>query len=314
MKLRRLAAALVLLASVPARARADDIAVERDNVDLAPKNGVEIHSLTIDNRLGDITVEGRDAPGITLSVVKRAPDEETLERLKVNLSPDPSGEVSISSALLVGQEMRPIAAGQVRIDIHVAAPRTAKLQVKSWDGKISVTGMSAGATLAGHEADITVDGVRGLVTTTGMRGRQRLSRVDGSVDADAIFGDVDLDGISGDSLAARVHRGTVLARHVRSMTVKITTTFGDIRFRGQLLAGARVELRSFRGNVESETSGAFQVDAWARDGRVDPRVELSQADRPELGRIVGSYGSRDQPALLILSAAAGRVVFGLITE
>ena len=140
----------LLLLLTPGLAFADEddggFLVERDNVEIAPAPQVKIESLAIDNRLGDIQVIGRDQPGISLAVVKRAPDEDSLDRLKVNLVPDPSGVVRISSSLLIGREARPIAAGQVRIDIKIFAPRSVAVQAKAWNGKLGVTGVDAGAT------------------------------------------------------------------------------------------------------------------------------------------------------------------------
>lgn len=312
---------VLLLLAIPATALAespgdgedgdDTFVVERDNVEIAPAPSVKIGALEIDNRLGDIIVIGRDAPGISLSVVKRAPDEETLERLKVNLVPDPSGVVRISSSLLVGQEARPIAAGTVRVDIQIHAPRGAATRARAWNGKLGVTGMEAGADLLAHDGDIVVTNVKGGVTTTSMRGRQQLTDVTGNVRADDTFGDLALDFIRGESLAARVHRGTVTATRVRAQTVAITTTFGDIQFRGELLAGGRYELRSFRGNVDARTSGAFRVDAYSRDGAVENVLELGGSSRSG-GHLLGSYGVSDTPAVLLMSSAAGRVVFGLM--
>lgn len=302
-----------LLVAVAAPALAGEFVVERDNVEIAPAPEVRLSTIEIDNRLGDIQVIGRDQPGISLSVVKRAADEETLDRLKVNLVPDPAGIVRISSALLIGQETRPIAAGQIRIDIKIFAPRGAAVQARAWNGKLGVTGMEAGATLLAHEGDIVVTNVKGPVTTSITRGRQRLSDVAGAVSAGGTFGDVALDGISGDTLAARVHRGTVTASRVRSRSVAITTTFGDIQFRGEFMAGGRYELRSYAGNVDAKGSGAFTVDATSRTWRVAPEVELAGA-RNESGRFVGSYGTAGRPAVLVLSSAAGQVVFGLLRE
>ena len=99
---------LILFVAVPAAA---EPVVERDVVELSPAKGARIERLEIDNRLGDVRIEGHDRDSISIIAVKRAPDQETVERLKVSLIPDPNGPVSISTALLAGKESRPIAAG-----------------------------------------------------------------------------------------------------------------------------------------------------------------------------------------------------------
>jgi len=310
---------MALAALVPASAALADTAaedgflVERDNVEISPAKSIHIEAIDVDNRLGDVQIIGRDQPGVTLAVVKRAPDEATLDRLHINLPvPDPkAGVIKISTALLIGTEARPIAAGQVRIDIKIFAPRDVTVQARAWNGKLGVTGMESGATLLAHDGDIVVSNVKGPVTTTSMRGRQQLSDVSGKVSADDTFGDLALEQISGEALAARVHRGTVTASRVRSRAVAITTTFGDIEFRGELLAGGHYELRSYHGNVDVHGSGAARIDAFSRDGQIRPETELRDVMRSEAGRLTGSFGVSDTPAVLLMSSTAGRVVFGL---
>jgi hypothetical protein len=284
---------------------------------VAPKNQVRIEHLIIDNRLGDVTVVGRDGPTLTLTVVKRAPDEDTLERLKVNLEPDPSGNVRIGATLLVGQEARPVPAGAGRIDLVLEAPRQARVEVRAWKGTITVTGMHGGAALVAHHADIRLRGVRGTVSTSNTRGHQDLVGVEGTIQADNTYGDLALDRIRGDSLAARVHEGRVVATHVRSRSVLLRTTYGDIVFSGELIHGGRYDLGAYRGRLEVRIPEGtpFRLEAYARRGSIDPQLELAEVDRPELGRMVGSYGAaRRRPALLLLSSLSGDVLVGLLTE
>jgi hypothetical protein len=299
---------MLLLALLPSVAMGDEL-VENDNVGVDPAPGVTIKTIQLDNRLGDVTVVGHDAPGVALSVRKTAPDEEILDRLKVNLVPDPSGTVTISSAMLVGTEMEPIAEGSARIDIRVEVPRGARVEVKTWNGKMDVRGTQAGAALAGHDSDITVADVKGLVTTQATRGRQQLSGVLGSIDADDTFGELALDDIAGDTLAARVHEGTITATRIRATNVRIVTTFGDIHFRGEVLVGAHVELKSYKGNVEVQAGGNYQVDAFSRDGTIDVPVGLADASRDASGHLIGWYGERKGQAILVASSALGTVRF-----
>jgi len=314
------ALALVLAA---AAARADEPAplagvVEVVPLDIVPSAGKRIEAVDIDNRLGDVTVTGHDAPTATLTVVKRAPDGETMERLKVNLVlPGDDGVVRIGSAILLGAEARPVPAGSVRIDITLSVPRAARLLVKAWNGKVGVAGMRAGATLAANDGEITVRDVDGVVSTTNARGRQRLSDVQGAVSADNAFGELTLDEIGGESLAARVHDGAVTATRIRSRVVTIRTTFGHILFQGELLAGGRYDLRSYKGDVKVRFAGgaAVRIDAYSRGGGVESQLELADAGRPEAGRLTGTYGpARRKPAALEISSVVGTVSLGLMNE
>lgn len=322
------AAALVLAvataAAPPLRAAAEEprpedrgFLIERDTVTIDPHRHVTIDRVHVDNRLGDVTIVGHDEPTVSLTVMKRAPDDETLDRLKVNLVPDPSGRITVAASLTIGDEARPVPAGTVRIDISLMVPRGAHVDVRAWNGKIVIAGMRAGANLAAHNADINVSDVRGPLTTSNTRGRQQITGVRGAVTADNTFGELSLDGISGESLAASVHEGTVVATRVRSRTVKLRTTIGDIHFTGELLAGGRYEIRSYKGDVDVRVSSrlSFRLEAYSREGQVDPQLELADVDRPEAGRLVGTFGpARKKPALVVVSSTAGDVRLGLMNE
>ena len=93
MKLLLALLALLGVTSLARVALADDppAVVERDVVELAPARGVSIKSIDVDNRLGDVRIEGHDRDNISILAIKRAPDMETIERLKVSLVPDPNG-------------------------------------------------------------------------------------------------------------------------------------------------------------------------------------------------------------------------------
>jgi hypothetical protein len=152
-----------------------------------------------------------------------------------------------------------------------------------------------------------------------------MSDVSGVVSADATFGDLSFEDIAGESLAASVHDGSVTATRIRSRLVRIRTTFGQIVFQGEVLAGGRVDLGSYRGDVRVRfKSGAVRgvpvfVDASSRQGAVVSQLELADAGRQEIGRLRGTYGPvQKKPALMHatvrLSSISGNVSLGLMNE
>jgi hypothetical protein len=294
--------------------------IERDDVQIQPHAKVKVKAISVDNRLGDVSVIGHDDPSVIVHVVKRGPDGDTIDRLKVNLVTDPDGTITLGTALMAGEEARPLPARSIRIDVTLEVPRGAHIAVKAWNGKVAVTGVRAGAALKAHAAEIAVTDVSGKVTTDNTRGNQKLTSVKGTVSAENTYGEVSLESISGDSLAASVHEGQVIATRVKSRTVKLRTTFGDIHFTGELLAGGRYDLASYKGNVIVQLQPtqhqrlSLALDAYARDGQVDSRLELADVTRPEQGRLLGSFGASRKPALLSISSMAGNVSVGLVNE
>lgn len=293
--------------------------IERDTVDIQPQDKIKVQAIAVDNRLGDVTVVGHDAPGVSLTVVKRAPDGEILDRLKVNLVTDPDGTITLGTSLLPGQEARPLPAKSVRIDISLEVPRNVKVQVKAWNGKVSVAGVRAGASLEAHAGDITVTDVNGQVSAETSAGSQTLKGVRGEVKVESVDGGLALDGISGENLAASTHDAPIVATRVKSKNVRIRTTFGTIHFSGEVLAGGAVELASYKGNVDVQlvpSKGlALKLDAYARDGQVDSRLEMTDRIEPEKGRLMGTFGpARARPAILRVQSLVGDVRIGLAGE
>ena len=133
--------------------------------------------------------------------------------------------------------------------------------------------------------------------------------------ADQTYGPISLDEIDGDFLAARVHHGSIDAQHIRSHAVRVVTTFGDIRFRGELWAGGKYELRSREGNVDARVSGSFSLDAATRRGRIESGIGSLRLAPREEGRLRGLYSSGDSlPAGLEMSSVSGVVRVGLISD
>lgn len=305
MRSRGLALALGLVAATAGRAAADPV-VERDVVELQPVKGQHIGKLDIDNRLGDVRIEGDDRDAISIIAVKHAPDNETLERLKVSLVPDPSGPVTISTALLAGKEARPIPAGSVRIDLIIKAPRSAAVEARVWKGRIAIKGLDAGAELTAVDGDIDVEQVSGTVSTETDHGSHSFAQVFGAIDAHATQGDLDLDVVRGERLAAVVHEGHVVGRKVRVKDISIRVTRGDVDISGEALVGGHYQIASYWGNVQVRLARKIpmRIHAQARVGLVTLPTRFRRRDF-DGGIVTGDTGTGHSPADLDLRTRVG---------
>ncbi len=282
---------LILVLSRGAAADPGAALVQRDLVEVSPAKGVTIQLVDIDNRLGDVRIEGHDRDTISILAVKRAPDQETMERLKVSLVPDPSGPVTIHTSLKAGEEARPIPAGSVRIDLVVLAPRQARVRAQVWKGRVEVKRVDNGAELVTDEGDIDVTQVSGTVTTQTGHGRHTFAQVYGAVDAQAVDGSMDLDLVRGDRLAAVVHVGNVTARRIRVRDVSVRITRGSARLEGEAVAGGRYAVAAYQGNVEVRfsTRAPMRLRARARGGQVNLPARFRRRYGP--GGIVIGYAA-----------------------
>jgi len=307
-----LAVSIAVIGSARADAPADGKAVvERDKVDVAPAEGVSIDQVSIDNRFGEVTVIGHDEPGLTIVAVKRAPDEATMDRLKVSLVPDPGGPVSIDTSLLTVEEARPVTAGSIRIDLIVYVPRSSRVAATTWNGAVALEHIDNGAEVTTNEGDVKVKTCSGEIATHVAQGVQEFSEVFGSLDAEGVAGEMRFETIKGDRLGAVMHDGPITAHMVRAREVALRTTSGDIEFDGEPVAGGSVRIASHRGNVHvSFREGtSFRVEAMSRRGSVVARgFELEQRGR----RSVGTYGGGGDPAGVFVSTRLGNIELGVL--
>jgi len=269
--------------------------VQRDVVEVSPTKGVHVGLVEIDNRLGDVRIEGHDRDSISIMAVKRAPDQETMERLKVLLVPDPNGSVSITTALKAGQESRPVRAGSVRIDLVVLAPRQARVRAQVWKGRLEVTRVDNGADLSTDDGDIAVSEVSGAVSTQSGHGRHTFAQIDGAVDARSLIGDMDLDLIRGDRLAAVVHQGDVIGRRIRVRDLSVRIVRGSVRLEGEAVLGGHYSVASYWGNVEVKFSGKapLKVLARTRTGAVALPPHFRRRQGP--GGLLTAYSTATTP-------------------
>lgn len=279
----RTASIIALLAALAGAARADGLPLaapeptgtrtkwnERDEVKVTPSPGVTIEEVAIDNRLGDVRVRGWDRPDIRIAVKKQAPDEQTLDRLKVRLLTMPDGTIRIRTTTLIGVEERQIPLASARIDLTVELPRNARLGARTWSGDVDVSGVRKGATLETGEGTISVRDVTGKISTHTAKGRQSFDGVRGDVDAAGVASDVELDDVAGGELIAKVFEGSVTAQGIKAHSVTLQTTLGKIVFRGVVLPGGTLDLRSYQGDVTAVLTGPRELEVVARGPGLDP--------------------------------------------
>ncbi len=283
----------------------DGGATERSRVELAPA-GHAFKQLSIENPLGDVRVEGYDGTAIRIESRKHAPDEDTLDRLRVSLVPDPDGAVRITTTADRTLESRPVPRSAVRIDLIIQAPRDARIEAASSAGKLEVVNMDAGGDLDTASGPISVDNVHGELWTHSVSGETKLTTVFGSVDAAAISADVDLDGIDGDKLVASVHHGSIAGRRVRSRDVELTTSDGLIRLEAEAVLHGRLVVASMHGDVDVKLHrhGIPGMLVRARGTKVD--LGTAAQTQPD-GWVQKTLGDCKDPALVLLRTDVGNV-------
>lgn len=290
------------------------------SADVTEKSRVEVHppgtaykQISVENALGYVRIEGHEGTGIIIETRKHAPDDETMERLRVSLVPNPDGTVRITTHADRRPESRPVARSAVSIDLVIRAPRSARFDVTVGSGKLEVRNMDAGGELDSASGAITVDNVQGELYTHSVSGRMRITKAFGAVDAATISSDVELDSITGQRLVASANEGTIAGRRVRTRDIELTTMSGGITLEAEALARGRIVVSSMHGNVDVKVRRPAQAALVVR-GR-GTKVDLGSSIIRQVGQwheaTFGS-GSQAQTTIVELRASGGILRFAVI--
>jgi Toastrack DUF4097 len=260
---------LALAALSPAAARADET---EENFVYMPAPNAE--SLTIDQPLGRLTVNGWDSPEVRIHSTKRARDGATLDKLKVSVDMA-DGKIRIQTGIRVGEQFRPMPVSSASIDLTIDAPRGASLNATTWSGDLNASGFRSGAALASSSGEVRARDIQGKVRSRALKGRQWLEAIHGDVEARGDGpGDLELVHIDGDVLDATAVEGQITARQISTPVVRLYATAGGVVFIGTLRPGGRYQLKVLDGNVRLELKPApFTVEASA-SGRIESGFAL----------------------------------------
>lgn len=304
-------AVMLLPAAAAAQKAAKGGVYERSVVEVAPAKKVPIKGVNIDNRLGNVRIEGHSGSKVIIEAIKRAGDRETLERLKVSLVSDPSGNVRIGTSIATGRELKPIPRGTARVDLVVRAPNSARAVGRIWNGKLVVIGMENGANLIANEGDIHVLKALGTISTQNAQGKQLFSQITGSIDAKGLIGDMDLAMIGGKRVSASVHHGNIVGRKIRVRELSLRSMKGNIVLHAHLIVGGKYRVSTYEGNIQVTFGNrvAMRVAARAPKGNVTLPPQLRPASQGTDGRVVATYESARAPAMLDLNANVGHIAF-----
>lgn len=306
---------LLLLAALAAPAAADTMAsvIEKAKLDVQPA-GRAFKQITIDNALGDVTVEGYNGTSIQIESKKQAPDEEGLDRLRISLVPNPDGTVRITTTADRDRENKPMKRSSVRIDLKIKAPRDARIEASVSSGVLSVSNMDAGGDLDTASGMITVHNIAGELSTHSVSGPTSIVQAFGSIDSQTLSSDLDLDTIAGERLIASASHGKITGRRVRSRDIQLTTNDGKIVLEAEAQLRGRVTIASLKGDVEvrlHRQAGALVVRANGAKVNLSGMPTETQPDgwvETKLGQVVNDV----LPTLVEMKSRAGLVQFSIV--
>ncbi len=307
-RLAGIIAALAVLCVLAPIASAD--VTEKSRVEVRPP-GTAYKEISVENALGNVRIEGHEGTGIIIETKKHAPDDETMERLRVSLVPNPDGTVRITTHADPRPESRPVARSAVSLDVVIRAPRGARFDATVGSGRLEVRNMDAGGELDSASGAITVDNVQGELYTHSVSGRMRITKAFGAVDAATISSDVELDSITGNKLVASANEGRIAGRRVRARDIELTTMSGGITLEAEALARGHIVVSSMRGDVDVKVRRPMQAALVVR-GR-GTKVDLGSSIIRQVGKWQeATFGTGSETTVVELRSASGILRFAVI--
>jgi hypothetical protein len=296
----------------PEKAVTDKGVTEKSRLEVQPAQKA-FKKLTIDNPLGGVRVEGYDGTAIMIETHKHAPDDDTLERMRVKLVPNGDNGVRIVTYAASGREAKQVARSQVGIDLVIRAPHDARIDATVTSGKLEVVNMDAGAELDSASGAISTDNVAGELLTHTVSGQTSIVKAFGSVDAATISSDVDLDSITGEKLVASATKGHIAGRRVRSRYVDLTTTDGRIILEGEAALHGHLVVSSLHGDVDVRLHHHGGLVVRARGTKVDLGADQQAIEhRNGWSQMAIGRSTDDTAAQIDLTSRYGVVRFAVI--
>ena len=277
--------------------------------------------IRIDNPLGNVTVRAWGRPeSMHIIAEKRAAAPDGLARLRIHFTAWASGEVSVETRVEMGGRERALPLIASGVDLVVELPGDVAVEVKTFAGNISASGLRSATRLETTGGRIQMSDIRGRVVTRQLRGGQSVVAVDGDLDLDGVEGQMRLDGVGGSRVEARIVDGDIRAEDIRSDDVRLASTTGTVVLLGIIRPHAHYDLRSYQGDVRLGVAGApAGFELRARSGLtlssvVNLRTLWRQADRMRaVASPVGSPAAAVSPdptarPIVELTSVLGRVV------
>lgn len=185
---------------------------------------------------GQIVVRGIDGPRVRL---QGSPPPEGFEEEPYRLRSD-GAETTI-------EVLVPAARGaEYRLSVEV--PREVHLEVNLSAGRIEVAGMEGSVRLESDRAHLMATRITGRVEASSVNGDIDLRETSGGVQANTISGHIRLHRVPGEVRATCIS-GNITISGEGAFDVSASSTGGNIRFEGPLVAGGRYLLSSHSGDI-----------------------------------------------------------------
>jgi DUF4097 and DUF4098 domain-containing protein YvlB len=238
--------------------------------------------LDVKNMGGSITVRASEGETAKVVSTKRAAREKDLDKIQVTITEGESG-------LLIETD-RPSHLKNVSVDLEIAAPYDARLDLYTAGGNIKVGGLENSVRINTGGGNVDVHDIKGNVDAHTGGGNVEICDVSGDVDADTGGGNIEILGISGDVLA-HTGGGNIGVRDV-SGEAHLSTGAGNIDYQGQPQGDYRLRTGAGTITVRLPKNANVVVDLETGTGKV--KSDLNVQGHVTSRWVSGAIGSGDE--------------------
>jgi len=240
------------------------------DLDVAPKKIPANARVMVRNGHGDITVRGSDSGEIRVTAKKtvRTRSETEAARIAepVNVTIEQNGD---------GYEVRPsgydLSNSRIGVDLEVTIPKKSVLSIKTDQGDVSVTGISADVGITDMKGDVDVRGTAGDVNVEMRKGDTKVSGTKGDVKVSGKGGEIEVNDTTGSLTVEGEFYGPVRAdkaiKGVRMVSSKTDLTLSALA--GHMEAGSgNMDIVDAPGNLSLRTRDA-EINVENPGGKVN---------------------------------------------
>jgi hypothetical protein len=261
-------------------------------------------TLRVENPCGDVVITGGGKEGSVLArlKVRGGDDEEARDNAEAFTLLVEEGEHQV----LIRQHDVP----GLQLDLEIAAPGKAAVEVKSMSGDVKVSGTKSSCKVSSQSGDVSLSGLDGLVEVVNQNGNVSVKDSEtSSLSIESKSGDVSLGRIQG-NVSVRTASGDVTLHECSGKTLSVESVSGDVALDLDEPVSGTVNVRTVNGAsmIAIADGSDCRVSLSTLRGDVHCDLELkdeARQDQHVTGRLGKGEGSID------VSAVNGNVVMKL---
>ncbi|MDJ0762361.1 MAG: DUF4097 family beta strand repeat-containing protein [Myxococcota bacterium] len=175
--------------------------------------------------------------------------------------------------------------------LAVSVPKSIKTSITAVNGDISVIGLGARLRVTSVSGDVTVKNVTGSVAVEAVSGTLDIRNVRGDLTCKAVSGAVRITDFQAPRLVVKSVSGDVVAKSIKSDTVRLTTHSGDIIYAASPVPTQELSAKSFSGEIQIELPAAagFDLSASTKSGDIETEQKILSTAASS-NRLTGRYG------------------------